>query len=208
MEVADFCGWLTVVGTRDTTDEEWNLLADTASIQVHRGFGMRSGGAGGSDEAGYQGALSAVTKLKIPPADRIQIFLPWNAMKRDYRGQPLAPIYHDPDKGIYDASRFDNWEEAGEIAKRARGSWNGLGQGGIKLHTRNSYQPLGPDLKTKSKALLCCATPVGLRRAVSGGTNTAVQIALKEGIRVINIRREEDRRVVEKLHAEYSQFKR
>lgn len=208
MNVPEFRGWMTVVGTRDTTDEEWDLLADTTSIQTNRGFGMRSGGAGGSDEAGYQGALRVLQRLQIPPIERIQVFLPWNGMKRDYRDQPLPKLYHDPSKGIYDASQFENWAEAERIALEARGTWDGLGQGGIKLHCRNSYQPLGPDLQTWSKALLCCATPVGKKGTVKGGTNTAVQIALTYNIRVLNIRRDEDLRVIEKLHAEYPDLKR
>jgi hypothetical protein len=193
--MAEFQGWITFVGSRTITADQAQLLSDAACVQMTRGFGIRSGGAAGSDEAAHQGAL------RSPCFDprRLAIYLPWNGFKRD----DLPTIYHDPDQGIYDASRFPNFADAEAIALEARGSWEGLKQGGIKLHTRNAYQPLGHHLNNPSKSLVCCARPVGKKGAVDGGTNTAVQIALAWNIRVINIWKDEDRCAVEDLVRRY-----
>ena len=191
----EFLGWLTFVGSRGITSEQFDLLADAACVQMTRGYGIRSGGAAGSDEAAHQGALRSP---RFDPR-RLAIFLPWNGFKRD----DLPTLYHDPANGIYDAGRFPNIQDAEAIALKARGTWDGLRQGGIKLHTRNAYQPLGPTLNNPSKSLVCCAEPMGKKGAVKGGTNTAVQIALSWNIRVINIWKDEDRREVETLVREH-----
>lgn len=182
-------GYLTGVGSRNITLDQGELLLDLAEVQTTRGYHWRSGGAAGSDEQFHQGAMRSPRFREIG----VSIFLPWNGFKRE----GLPTLYDNPEEGIYDTSRFENIKQAEEIALKARGSWEGLKQGGIKLHTRNAYQPLGRTLDQPSKALICCAEPAGKKGGVKGGTNTAVQIALDWNIPVYNIYKDEDRKRIE-----------
>lgn len=182
-------GYITIVGSRTIPDTHAQMLSDIGCIQTSRRYCIRSGGAAGSDEAGHQGALRSPIFNEVG----VEIYLPWNGMKRD----DLPTLFHDPSKGIFDASRFPNFEEAERISLRARGSWVGLKQGGIKLHTRNAYQPLGIDLNTPSNAVVLYAEPIGKGKGVKGGTNTAYQIAASRMIRIINIYKDEDYRLME-----------
>lgn len=182
-------GYITIVGSRTIPETQRQMLSDIGCIQTSRRFCIRSGGAAGSDEAGHQGALRSPLFKEVG----VEIYLPWNGMKRE----GLPTLYHDLTKGIFDASRFQNYDQAEKIALKARGSWNGLGQGGIKLHTRNAYQPLGIDLNTPSKAVVLYAEPLGKGKGVKGGTNTAYQIALNHKIRIFNIFKDDDCRLME-----------
>lgn len=177
-------GYITIIGSRSIPDTHSQMLSDIGCIQTSRRYCIRSGGAAGSDEAGHQGALRSPRFAEVG----VEIYLPWNGFKRE----GLDTLYHDPSKGIFDASRFHNIEAAKAIAFHARGSWNGLGRGGIGLHTRNAYQPLGMNLDTPSETVVCYAEPVGKGGGVKGGTNTAVRIALNHAIRVINIYKDSD----------------
>ncbi len=179
----------TGIGSRETPDEVCQLFRDVGYHQCARGLVLRSGGADGADEAFYQGAIAYPDFC----SSAAEIFIPWNGFKRNQH----LPLYEDPKRGIYDASRFENYEEAKALAFRARGSFEGLGQGGIRLHTRNAYQVLGRTLNKPSRTVVCWAQPVGRKGAVKGGTNTAVQIALERGIRIINAYKDEDRRFLE-----------
>ena len=59
------------------------------------------------------------------------------------------------------------------------------------LHSRNPYQILLDDLKTPVAACVCWAKPIGKTGRVSGGTNTAVQVAIKYKVPVINLATDE-----------------
>ncbi len=191
-------GYITIIGSRTIPSTHYQMLSDIGCIQTSRRYCIRSGGAVGSDEAGLQGALRSPRFSGVG----MEIYLPWNGFKRE----GLETLYHDPSRGLFDSSRFHNIETAKAIALRARGSWNGLGRGGIGLHTRNAYQPLGMDLNTPSETVVCYAEPIGKGGGVKGGTNTAVRIALDRRIRVINIYKEVDYQLMQQFiedHREY-----
>ena len=77
---------------------------------------------------------------------------------------------------------------------------------GVKS-TRNVYQVLGLDLKTPSKALFCYAQPTknkqGIVIGVKGGTNTAIQLAMKHNIPIYNFYLQEDIDKVKSLMENY-----
>lgn len=71
-----------------------------------------------------------------------------------------------------------------DIAAKYHPVWDRLGEYAKKLHGRNSFQVLGKDLNTPSRALVCW-TPDGCishktRSAKTGGTGTAISIADQE----------------------------
>ena len=184
----------TGVGSREAPADVLAIMRRVGKVQCDRGLVLRSGGAPGPDDEFHLGAMESENFC----GQSVEIYLPWGSFKRE----GLPTLYHEPNKGIYDASRFENWAEAEAISLKARGSWNGLGQGGIKLHTRNAYQPLGRDLKSKSKAVVGYAKVVG-KNKWSGGTNTAFQIATTYGIPIYNLYVESQRNAIEAFLAKH-----
>lgn len=173
------------VGSRETPDSILERFERCGTVLCNLGYRGRSGLAPGADLSFYLGAQ------KSPRFDEIGFdnFLPndWMFRKPEFGG--FVP---DPSKRIYNAKLFPNYEKACEIALEARGSWNGLRQGGIDLHCRNAYQPLGEHLIEPSRFMLLYATPIGATHhtdkcKVKGGTNTAVQIAYRYNIPTINL---------------------
>lgn len=179
------------VGSRETPDPVLSLMRRTGKALCDLGYRGRSGCAPGADTAFWQGAQESARYDEVG----FDNFLPnaWMFKKPEFGG-----IVPDPSRNIYDATTFhDTYERAKELAFAARGSFEGLGKGGIELHCRNAYQVLGPTLDVPSRAVLCWAQPVGRQGKVRGGTNTAVQIALSRGIEVINLYKDDALRRIE-----------
>lgn len=168
----------TGVGSRETPDSILLLMTFIARTLTDLGWVMRSGGAGGADSAFYAGCLESKNFPRATP----EVYLSWNGMTNG-----KEKLYHDPAKGLFDAQRYSTWDQANAIALATRGSFEGLGRGGIAHHTRNVFQVLGVDLQTPAAFLICWAIPVGKTGKVKGGTNTAVKLALANGIKVINL---------------------
>lgn len=172
------------VGSRDTPDEILTVMKQLGAKLCDAGYLGMSGEADGADIAFHDGARQSKYYREIGFA----AYLPYNGM-RVSRTPDL--IYEDHSRGIYDASKFMQWERAKQFAYEARGSFEGLGRGGIALHTRNAFQVLSPSLESPVNRLLCWAKPVGDGSKVRGGTNTAVQIARRFHIPVVNLYYEE-----------------
>lgn len=166
------------VGSRDTPTDVLDVMRRLGKALCNIGYLGMSGEADGADFAFHEGARQSTRYDDVG----FGAFLPYNGM-RTGRGV----IYEDISRGIYDASKFDNWERARQFAFEARGSFNGLGRGGVALHTRNAFQVLSPSLQDPVKRLICWAQPIGTRGQVKGGTNTAVQIAHRYNIPVVNL---------------------
>lgn len=150
-----------------------------------------SGEADGADKAFHDGARRSARYSEIG----FVAYLPFNGFRSRKDGDRL---YHSTANGLWDATLFDNYNEAMELAKTVRGSWAGLGPGGIACHTRNTYQVLTPTLNHPSKRLICWAEPVGKSGKVRGGTNTAVALAIQHHIPVTNCYYEHTQQKMEK----------
>ena len=93
---------------------------------------------------------------------------------------------------------FVEGDEAFEIAASVHGNWNACSGYAKMLHRRNVFQVLGAKLDNPSK-LLICWTPCGAESARecvfsktglnTGGTATAIKIADKFNVPIINIQR-------------------
>lgn len=173
------------IGSRETPRDVLKTSISFANILAELGYGLSSGGCPlGMDAACLEGAYKHRTFDK----SQNRIYLSWNGM---------ANWRHDPSVGLYDAQRFSNYEEAQAIGLRMRGSWNGLGRGGIAHHSRNPYQVLGDDLKSPVDFVFTWAIPVGKNGNVKGGTGTAVKLALENNIPVYNLYYDEMRERIE-----------
>lgn len=79
-------------------------------------------------------------------------------------------------------SKLTPSDDAYILAATIHPVWNSLTKGAKSLHARNCHQVLGTDLNTKSKFVLCW-TEGG---QVKGGTATAIRLATKNNIPVLN----------------------
>lgn len=166
----------TCIGSRKTPPHIYKLTARLAYILAELGYAVYSGGCPlGMDHAGMIGAYRHQKSDK----SRNRIYISWDGM---------SGLRHDPENGFFcPIDHFDNYEEAADLGRTARGTWNGLGKGGIAHHSRNPYQPLGDDLKSPTDFVLTWAPLAGKGPYVKGGTATAVKIALDHGIPVYNL---------------------
>jgi hypothetical protein len=178
--------WYAGVGSRETPQDVWDLMYKIGYYMAFSGWGLSSGGAvkkpdappgtDSADDAFLRGALACP---QLNPVTMLRIYL-INAHWEFYKP--------DPARGFYDSRSFtETWDRAMEIAKGVRGSWEGLKENGIALHTRNVFQELGHDLVTPVRETICWAQPVGKQGQVKGGTNTAVKLALARNIPVMNL---------------------
>jgi len=164
-----------VIGSRETPDNVCLLAKRFTNILVELGYAIYSGGCPkGMDYAALKGAYGH----KASDKSKNRIYLAWDGM---------ADLHHDPANGFYDATKFENYDIAKIIAELARGSWHGLYEKGIMLHSRNPYQVLGDDLCSNVDFVLTWAIPSGKQGRVKGGTATAVRIAVEHFIPVYNL---------------------
>lgn len=160
----------TGVGSRETPKEVLEVMQSVASILALDGWILRSGGAGGADNAFEVGA-DKVGGLK-------EIYLPWEGFS-DLRSDNDSFFTTGGDEG------------SSLIASKIHPAWGRLSQGAKRLHSRNANQVLGRDLKTPSRYVLCYA-PLDKKGEPKGGTRSSIKIAEEWGIPVFNLVKSED----------------
>lgn len=142
-----------------------------------------TGDAPGSDTNFYVG-YKLGRGAKMPPA---QIYY---TNLKNQRNSTHSPIngYHELE--MYPETRHI----AQDMAYEARGSFNGLWDSGIALHTRNAFQVLSEDLQHPRLFTVFTAEPANKAGTkCKGGTNTAFQISRKNKIPAVNLWVEEER---------------
>ena len=176
-------GYATLVGSRETENDPYitvlqELAGEYFCCKRYRG---RSGLAPGSDRNFYVGAQRSALFDEVGFDNYLPDATFFNRPQFGY----LKP---DPSRNIYDATTFTaTYERAKAMALEARGSWEGLYESGIRLHTRNAFQVHGHELVRVSSFCMYWAIPTGRKGLVKGGTNTAVQLALRAGIPCFNM---------------------
>lgn len=155
----------TGIGSRRTPKDICEKMTKVASSLAKAKWILRSGGAEGADSAFEVGVNLSVTNIEdvvYKKAELKQIFLPWPNFNNKYS---------------FYSSVCSN---ALQLAKKYHPAWNKLSQGAQKLHARNVYQVLGPDLNTLSKFVICWHDG-------TGGTTQACRIAQDYDIPIINM---------------------
>jgi hypothetical protein len=146
-------------------------MTRAASQLADSGWTLRTGLAGGADQAFYQGATAN---------GMVELYLPWPGFEKAARQPGVRELVFDcPSRSAY------------EIASRFHPAWGRLSSGARHLHARNSHQVLGSDLQTPVQFVLCW-TPDGSldgngRRV--GGTGQALRLAHRYRVPVINLAR-------------------
>lgn len=159
----------TGVGSRETPEDILKAMRNIAEWLAMAGYVLRSGGADGADSAFEAGATRA---------SQSHIYLPWpcfNGRSIGYRRSRPSP-------------------EAYAMAKTVHPAWDRLPAGARALHARNCHQVLGDDLVSPSDFVVCwtadgCDSEATRTRA-TGGTATAIVLASRSGIPVLNLRNE------------------
>jgi len=172
-----WCG----VGSRDVPEPMVPFLVWAGKCMALLGGVLSTGDATGSDQhflTGYDQGKSET----MPPA---QIYY---TCKKNQRN-----LTHDPVKGHHEAERYGTHDASKAMAFKARGSFEGLFESGIGLHSRNPMQVLSHTLEDPVWVVLFYARPVGKQGKVDGGTNTAVQVAKMNNIKQVNLYVAEER---------------
>jgi hypothetical protein len=164
-------GHYTGVGSRETPKSVQNTIQPVAYDLAATGMVLRSGGADGADEAFEVGCVRYCNADKTKIHTAMEIYLPWQG----FNGRPdMNPPYH---------WEYPLREQASQMAASVHPAWYNCNDAARRLHTRNVFQVFGLNLNEPSKLLLCW-TRGG--RAV-GGTRTAIVLAEKYCVPVINL---------------------
>jgi hypothetical protein len=155
------------VGARKSPTDILAQMYDIAGDLACKGYTLRSGGAEGADEFFYKGAGAL--------AGSWEIFLP----KERFRGF-LSKVFGDGSFVTHETSLQAYIMATGLLGES---HWNALDSFGKACHARNCHQVLGANLDSPVDFVLCW-TPGG---ATTGGTATAIKLAKKHGIPVINM---------------------
>ena len=148
----------TGIGSRRTPS---HILVEMGRLATHLaqdGWALRSGGADGADSAFENGSRQV--------GGRMEIFLPWQGFNG--RRDGIVPSFTP---------------EVYAMAESFHPAWHRCSVGARKLHSRNLFQVLGPDLHTPSQFVLCW-TEDGRGE---GGTGQAIRIARSHGIPVYDL---------------------
>lgn len=177
----------TAVGSRETPPDILTLMKRIGYRMAQLGYVGRSGGADGADSAFYEGYV--VAKQRGCNKGNFEVYLPWEG----FNGLSL----NTPE--MVNTKRKANYNDAREVASQIHPAWHRCTDGAKALHTRNVYQFWGHDLQSPSRVLICWAPLGQYAGTVKGGTNTAVQMALKAGTPVYNLLVDADKEKLLKL---------
>lgn len=167
---------VTGIGSRDISQDAHQFLVRLGEKLASKGCLLRSGGAAGCDISFEIGWDMAGSKL-------MEIYLPWKGF-----GKAVDDERHPVPERDY----IDTYDEAWEIAQNIHPAWDRMNIWGQKLHTRNVYQVLGPELDDRSDVLICIAKPDG-KGGVAGGTATAWKLARDCHVPCFNLWHKEER---------------
>lgn len=162
------------IGSQDAPAEVLNVQFRLGKVLCDLGWHGISGEAPGPDIAYHDGARCSRRYHEVG----FTAIIPWGGFQN---------IWHNPQRNIYDLRHTEHFKRSFWLGIGARGTDRNLKDGGLLLHSRDSMQVMGVDLKSPVKFVSCWAMPVGKNGKVKGGTNTAVSLALHMGIEVINL---------------------
>tara|TARA_R100001594_G_scaffold53735_1_gene87284 strand:+ start:19222 stop:19794 length:573 start_codon:yes stop_codon:yes gene_type:complete len=182
----------TGIGSRETPEDTLDIMRRIGFTLAKYGFTLRSGAAGGADEAFEYGCRQAEGKA--------QLFVPWAGFcsRESTEGIrkliPTQPRFEEAKHFLLD-NNIIPW-------------FNNMKQGAQKLHARNYYQIKGVGDEPMSDFVIAYSE-LNRNGEPTGGTRTAILLAEQMGVPVFNLATQEgiDRCVPyleEKLNAQLS----
>lgn len=176
--------YFTGIGSRETPEDILLLMTEISKKLTSENWILRSGGALGADEAFQKGV-----------SDFSEIYLPYKNFRRD-KGI-LGTYISDKSvisEAMYIVSKYnlhENWNDMINNNIRKKNSV------AVAMHTRNVFQILGSDLKTKTKFVICWtkdgANKIEETSYYTGGTRTAIRLAIHLNIPVFNLNNKQDK---------------
>ena len=169
--------YFTLIGSRNISSNEYNILLKISKILLTNGYIGRSGGARGSDSTLFDAHLKL---LMTNINSNVEIYLPFNN-------------FNNLDENTEYCFLLDNMinaKKAYAMAKDVHPLGKSLSGIHLKFHARNCYQILGKSLSTPSNLVIYCSDEICKR--VKGGTATAVNIARNWNVDTYNIRIESE----------------
>lgn len=173
--------YFTGIGSRETPEDILLLMTEISKKLTSENWILRSGGSWGADEAFQKGV-----------SDFSEIYLPYKNFRRveGILGNYISDKSIISD-AMYIVSKYnlhENWNDM----------LNNINQkDSVAMHTRNVFQILGADLKTKTKFVICWtkdgANKIEETSYYTGGTRTAIRLALHLNIPVFNLNNKEDK---------------
>jgi hypothetical protein len=154
------------IGSRETPGDVIVLMAQIARAKAREGWVLRSGGADGADSAFERGCRDVNAAADI--------FYPW---RKDYSANA------SPNFMFYMGDELPAFEQALELASQFHPAWHRCSPAARKLHARNGFILLGPELNDPVDRIYCW-TPGA---AITGGTGQALRIASHYNIAVRNL---------------------
>jgi len=146
-------------------------MARVAGELAAQGWVLRTGMAGGADQAFYRGAAAS---------GAVELYLPWARFEASARRS-----------GTQEFTLAQPSQAAYTMASHFHPAWGSLSGGVRHLHARNCHQVLGADLASPARFVLCW-TPDGSLDGTGrgvGGTGQALRIAHHYGVPVFNLAR-------------------
>jgi hypothetical protein len=181
--------YYTGVGSRNISKDEQDFIRDVAYKLRCKGWFLRSGAADGADSAFWDGHSKFYREThEHHDRDHERIYLPWDGFQGYHVDSPMKCFYTPKILGVE--------KQAREIAMDVHPASHKLTRGPLAMHTRNVLQVLGDNLKSPSTFLIACSDPI--KGGVTGGTNTAVQLAIRNNVPWYNIRVKEDKERLER----------
>lgn len=153
-----YCG----IGSRETPDTILKLMVNIAVDLAQKGWVLRSGLAGGADQAFHVGATIA--------NGHQENYIPC----KGFNGANAQAIV---------APDLPNWKDALRISSSFHPAWDRCSEVAKKLHGRNLYQIAGKDLDLTVDCVICW-TKNGQE---IGGTAQAMRIAKHLEIPIFNL---------------------
>ena len=161
---------ITIIGSRETPECVLDFMKDVAEWCASNSIIVRSGKAEGADAAAIYGCMEAYNRYTLNAEP--EMYVPW------------------PNFGNHSMTqRWDSVQgsnaKAYRIAESIHPAWQRCSQGAQKLHTRNVCQILGKTLDKPSDLVLhWCKERAG---KPTGGTATAVNLAVKYKCTTLNL---------------------
>lgn len=184
--------YYTGVGSRETPPEVISVMEDAAFRLARLGFTLRSGKAGGADEAFQIGMQKYYESLDNGKQEEYrtrlaEIYIPWDGFATDndnlwdYWDYPLSYVdYLMPEQKVVRDSLVEEIHPNFEALKKKRGAF--------ALHSRNVHQVLGANvLEPRPSAFCLYYASEDKHGNPKGGTATAVNLAKKYGVRTLNL---------------------
>lgn len=157
------------IGSRRIPSHQNKLLMAAGEKLDSLGYHLFSGGAPGCDTV-FEDTSSSAT-----------IFLPWDGFNDRWVRESNDCVEYLVDETV----NLNAWEYVVNFHPNP----GRLSPGAVKLMSRNTYQVLGPDLKSPVDFVLCWTTD----GKDSGGTGQAIRIARSKNIPVYNLNNSKSR---------------